>query len=271
MTGIERRRYEMLVRVRNFGQTHASLFASSPAVQKTFALLDEAINELTTTDGRKLAAKTSARGDRKAVARRALKDLLTRVSLLSKNLSAEGRPMPALELPRSKSDVSLLSAGRQFAVDTKPIEAELDAHGMGPATIGATTDAFAAAVSDQGMSRSEHVRSNARISELLAAAIRAVRRLDLVISNALGHNSVIQAEWTQLRRLEDPRVTRGSGDSGAAGTASRIPAHDTARIPAHDTARIPAHDTARLPANDADAMVDATLTGAAPIPASGQA
>jgi hypothetical protein len=99
MTGIERRRYEMLVRVRNFGQTHASLFASSPAVQKTFALLDATINELTTTDGRKLAAKTSARGDRKAVARRALKDLLTRVSLLSKNLSAEGRPMPALELP----------------------------------------------------------------------------------------------------------------------------------------------------------------------------
>jgi len=105
MTGTERRQFEMLVRVRNFGNTHPSLFASSPAAQKTFEALGATIDELTITDGRKLSAKASARGDRKAVARRALKDLLRRISVLARNLSAEGRTMPAFELPRSKSDV----------------------------------------------------------------------------------------------------------------------------------------------------------------------
>jgi hypothetical protein len=218
MTGTERRRYEMLVRVRNFGHTHTSLFASSPAAQQTFAALDATIDELTTTDGRKLSARASARADRKAAARRALKELLQGVSVLTRSLSAEGRPMPAFELPVSRSDVSLLSAGRQFAIDTAPIEADLNAHGMGPARIGATTDAFAAAVSDQGMSRSEHVRSTARISELLASARRAVRRLDLVINDVLGHDHPVQAEWTQLRRLEGARRS-AAGREVAAGTA----------------------------------------------------
>jgi hypothetical protein len=226
MTGIERRRYEMLVRVRNFGKTHSSLFASSPAAQQTLAALDATIDELTTTDGRKLAAKTSARGDRKALARRALKHLLHRVSVLARNLTAEGRPMPSFELPKSKSDVSLLSAGRQFAVDATPFDTELSAHGMGPTQIAATTDAFAGAVSDQGMSRSEHVRSTARIRDLLASAIRAVQRLDLVINNALGHDNVVKAEWTQLRRLEDARVTRGGTSSTESPPTSGMPTAD---------------------------------------------
>ena len=218
MTGTERRQFEMLVRVRNFGNTHPSLFASSPAAQKTFEALGATIDELTITDGRKLSAKASARGDRKAVARRALKDLLRRISVLARNLSAEGRTMPAFELPRSKSDVSLLTAARQFAVDAVPIDAELSAHGMGATRIAAMTDAFAAAVNDQGMGRSEHVRSTARLRDLVASGVRAVQRLDLVIGNELGHDNGVQAEWTQLRRLEDPRVTRGK-------TAERTPAN----------------------------------------------
>lgn len=216
MTGIERRQFAMLVRVRNFGQSHVALFASSPVAQEIFATLVTTIDELTTTDGQKLAASVSARGDRTAATRRALVDVLSKAHRLAKTLRADGQTMARFELPRSRSDVSLVSAGRQFALDAGPFEAEFSGHGMAPALIAAMTAAFEAALSERGVSRGEHVAARARIRGLLAAALRGVQRLDLLIGNTLGHDAVVQARWTQLRRLEEARLTRGGAQPSEA-------------------------------------------------------
>ena len=215
MTGRERRQYEMLVRVRNFGETNRALFDSSPVAQQTFATVGAAVAELAATDMKKMAASASARADRKAAARKALIDLLQDVVQLAKNLRAEGRTLPPFDLPPSKSDLALLTAGRQFAVDASPFDADFSGHGLGPAQITRTTSAFETAVNDQGMSRSEHVAAKARIRDLLIAAIRGVRRLDLIVENDLGRDNVVQAQWRQLRRLEDPRGPRNSSESPA--------------------------------------------------------
>jgi len=58
------------------------------------------------------------------------------------------------------------------------------------------------------------VAARAHIRGQVAAAVRAVRRLDLIIANDLRGNDVIQAQWKQLRRVEDPRGTRGASGSG---------------------------------------------------------
>jgi hypothetical protein len=233
MNGIERRQFEMLVRVRNFGNTHATLFAS-PAARETVAGIGTAIDDLTTTDMKKMSASASARADRKAIARRALTDLLQNMTLLAKNLRAEGREMPGFALPPSRSDVSLITAGRQFAVDAGPFEADFAGHGMGFAYIAAITTAFEAAVHDQGMSRTEHVAAKARIRDLLASAIRGVRRLDLIVGNDLRHDNVVQTQWKQLRRLEDPRGPRNGGqaDTAAAGAGDAPAAAPAAETPA---------------------------------------
>jgi hypothetical protein len=200
----------MLVRVRDFGTTHPSLFDRSPTAQQTFAAVASVVDELTATDGRKLAASTGARGDRKTAARRALKDLLIRVSQLAKNLQSEGRPVPPFVLPRSKSDVSLISAGHQFAADVAAFEAEFTGHAMGPAHITDATKAFESAVSDKGMNRSDHIAAGARIRDLIAAGSRGARRLDLIVDNTLANDNPVKAAWTQLRRLKDARVLRGN-------------------------------------------------------------
>jgi hypothetical protein len=216
MTGIERRKYEMLVRVRNFGETNRALFESSPVAQQTFLVVGAAIDDLGAADMRKMAASASARADRRETARKALRELLQNVAQLARTLRAEGRTLPAFDLPRSKSAVTLLTAGRQFAVDVKPFDADFAGHGMGAAQIASTTSAFEQAMNTQGTSRGEHVAARAHIRGSVAAAIRSVRRLDLIVANDLRDNHVIQAliqaQWKQLRRLEDPRTSRG--DSG---------------------------------------------------------
>jgi hypothetical protein len=212
MTGIERRQFEMIVRVRNFGNTNQALFSSSPVAQQTFAAVSTAIDDLGATDMRKMSASVSARAGRKKAARQALIDVLQKACQLARNLRAEGRAMPAFDLPASKSALALLTAGRQCAVDAIPFEAEFTGHGMSPQFIAATTSAFEAAVNDQGMSRTEHVAAKAKIHDLLQAAIRGVRRLDLIVANDLGRDNVVQAQWKQLRRLEDPRGPRGAAE-----------------------------------------------------------
>jgi hypothetical protein len=225
MTGIERRKFEMLLRVHNFGNTHAALFAASPVAQRTFASLETAINELTATSMQKMAASAAARADQKVAARKALMELLSHAGQLARSLRAEGHAISGFEAPASKDAVSLVTAGRQFAVDAAQLEAEFSGHGMSPAQITATTDAFETATSERGAGRTRHVAARARIHDVLAAAIRGVERLDLIIANDLGDDHVVQAEWKQLRRRENTRGPRNGGEPAA--PAGQPPATET--------------------------------------------
>jgi hypothetical protein len=215
MTGIERRKFEMLVRVRNFGNTHAELFAALPVAQQTFAAVGTTIRQLTIANMNKMSASSAARAAPKKAARKALTGLLQRAAQLARNLRADGHTAPGFDFPGSKDGVSLLTAGRQFAVDAAAFEAEFSGHGMSPRQITATTDAFETATGERATARTQHVAAKARIHELLGAAIRRVERLDLIIKNDLGNNYVVQAEWTQLRRREDPRGSRNGGGASA--------------------------------------------------------
>jgi hypothetical protein len=59
--------------------------------------------------------------------------------------------------------------------------------------------------------RADHTLARTRIHDLLTSAILEVRRLDLVVDNALPHDNVIRAVWKQARRVEGSRRTRGGG------------------------------------------------------------
>lgn len=222
MNSKERRQYEMLVRVRDFGNTHRNLFTTSTVAQEMFAAVGTAVAELTATDMKKMSASVSARADRKVTSRKALIDLLQKAGQLVKVLRAEGRAMPPFEVPDSKSDQALLTAGRQLAVDAAAFDAEFSGHGMGAAHIAETTAAFETAANDQGMNRADHIAARTRIHDLLAAAVRHVRRLDLIVRNELAHDNVAQTVWQQARRLQDPRGARSGGEVEATAPASAV-------------------------------------------------
>jgi len=214
MNGIERRQYEMLVRVRNFGETNHTLFESSPVAQEMFTAVGAAIDDLGAADVKKMAASASARARNRETTRTALRQLLQNVGQLAKTLTAEGRALPAFDLPRSKSAVALLTTGRQFAEAVQPFDAEFAGHGLGAAHIVSTTAAFEDALKVQGVGRSEHVVVSKRIGELFAGAMRCVRRLDVIVATDL-HDGAIQAEWKRLRHLEDARLSRGGSGGGS--------------------------------------------------------
>jgi hypothetical protein len=234
MNGIERRQYEMFVRVRNFGEANRTLFEALPVAQQTFAAVGSAVAELAATDMKKMVASASARADRKNAARTTLVHLLRDVVHLADNLRAEGRTLPPFELPASQSAVALLTAGRQFAVDVAPLDADFGGHGMSAAQIASATSALEAAVNDQGMRRTDHVTAKARIHSLITGALRSVRRLDLIVAHDLADNEIVQLAWKQLRRLEEPHGPAAGGDLQPPATVE----HAVAGVP--DGPRAPA-------------------------------
>ena len=208
MNASQTRQYEMLQRVRDFGNTYRHLF-SAPGAQQAFATIDAAVGELTATALRKLSATLSARADQKAAARSALVDLLQRVSRLARVLRARGRTDLVFELPVSKSDQALLTTARQFARDAPSLEPELSDHGMGPAVIAASTTAFETAVRVRSVGRADRIAARARIEDLLSSVLLDVRRLDLMVQNELAGDPVVQNVWNQACRVDSPRRSRG--------------------------------------------------------------
>jgi len=254
MNAHERRQYEMLLRLRDFSHTHKDLFASSPLAQEAFSSVSSAIDELTATDLLKMSASVSARADRKVIARRALSELLAKVSQLARVLRARGQMMAPFLLPAARSDQDLLTTARQFARDAEPFDTEFSGHGVGPKAIAAAAIALEMAVRDRGMKRADHTAARTRIRDLLAAAFLDVRRLDLIVDNELASdNNPIRAVWKQARRIERARGPRGGATSDVT-APSPTPAPESARAPAAPAETLDAPQPAtviQMPSRDA--------------------
>lgn len=66
----DRRQYEMLLRVRDFGNQHSHLFSESGLGKEAIGSINAAIDELTTTDLTKRSASAARRADRQAACAR---------------------------------------------------------------------------------------------------------------------------------------------------------------------------------------------------------
>ena len=131
MNAMERRQYEMLVRVRDFGDNYGHLFPASSVARQNFAAVTAAVRELDAQEVTHMAASVSARADRKTAARDVL---LARLLAISQTARVIARETPGVEgdfqMPNPSTDRMLVTAGRKFARDAKPLGSQFVAHGM---------------------------------------------------------------------------------------------------------------------------------------------
>ena len=220
MKKIQKPKYEMLLRVRDFGNTYGELFSGHPVARQAFDAVNAAVDGLTTTDVLKQSASMAKRADRKAAARTALITVLTRVGQLARILRAQGRTIQAFPFPEPRTDQGMLTAARQFARDLAPFDAEFTGHRIGPVTIMEIAAAFEAVVRDCERKRAEFLAARTRIHDLLTSALLDVTRLDLIVDHVVGSNNPIQAIWKQARRVEK---TRGRANLPAPGHSAPAP------------------------------------------------
>ena len=204
----ESRRHQMFVRVRDFGQAHASDFTEQSLAKLHFDGLTALISNL----DNHAAAESSGHGEARqgtesrAQARAALRDDL---DAISRTARAVGEDVPGLEdkfrMPRGNNDQHLLNAARAFKTDATPLQTQFVAHEMPAGFLDELQDhidALEAAISNQASGIGNHVAAGAAIDDTIDRGVEFVRKLDVIVRNKYADNPATLAEWTSVSHTE---------------------------------------------------------------------
>ncbi len=226
MNAIETRKYEMLVRVRDFGESHGDLFPKSSLAGQTFAEVATAVKELS----QHAVAKMSAAGDSaraRAAARNALRTRLNRIHTTARAVARETPDVEGkFQLPEVHTDQALLTTGRLFARDVEPLLAKFVTRAM-PKTLVADVNGLIEklerAIHACEAEREERTAARVNIEAALSSGLGAAQALDVMVANHLQDDPVGIAVWESARRTDYPRRSRKAVAAAAAPLAA-VPA-----------------------------------------------
>ena len=211
MHNTERRRFETLTRVRDFGTTYGHLLPAATA-GPAFAAVDGSIRELEEHDVTGTSATVRARATRKVAARKALQERMALVAKAAGLLPGQDTEFRGhFAVPYRANDVGLLTSARQMLEHAAPLAAAFIEQGMAesfPDDLEALIAGFEAALRDRGMSRDEQVATRARIKASLARGMTAVHKLDVMVGTHLAPDSDARQVWARSKRVyRKPRNT----------------------------------------------------------------
>ncbi len=201
----ERRRYEMLLRVRDFGTTHRQQFPESSEAGKALAAVGDAAAQIEVHAKAKLLTKEEGRQARAAV-RAAIEE---RLKLVARTARMVARTTPGADsrfkYPAQKSGVALVTAARAFIDEGPTAVQRFVPFGM-PATIiaelQALVDRYGEADRERRAGKTGFAAARAGTKTALARATQALRVLDVVVPNTLVADAALSAAWHEARRVE---------------------------------------------------------------------
>ena len=255
MKSIETRRYEMLARVRNFGQTFGHLFPQSSVAGQMFGTIAEAVKQLEQHNVARMSTAPAGKNTR-ASARDALRNRLEAIARSAREI-AESTPGlgDKFALPAGATDQELLTAGRLFVRDAEPFKAQFIALALPQTFVTDLTqvvDNFEGALRERDAGKSENTAAKASIEAALASGLAAVRKLDVIVSNTVQDDAVTRAVWERERRVryrnrvkaavtpaspapQTPASPTMSVEASAAGPAATAAPETPAALPPADT------------------------------------
>lgn len=208
MKDSEIRRYEMFLRVREFGTAHAAQFPATTFGGELLARLNTAITELDAHTSAQSSGKRAAQegAGSKASAREEVREDLESISRTARAMALT---TPGLEdkfrAPRSISDQALLAVARSFAADAAPLKAEFIRRGL-PANfledLDADINAFATSINHRIQGTEKHVAATAAIDDAIERGVNTVRELDPLMRNTFANDAATLAAWLSASHVE---------------------------------------------------------------------
>lgn len=205
MTRDERYRWEMFVRVRDFGMAHHALFPESSIGGQAFAAVARAAAEVEKQTTDKVLAAAEGRRE-KAAARRALRDHMKTIAHTARGVA---RTLPGAGLtfamPKRRSDASLLERARAFIREGEARHDRFVQHGLAPTFVTdlhSLVDTFERAAEVRRQGRRALAGAQAALTSALTAGTDAVRSLDVVVINTFRGDPGALAAWRVARRLQ---------------------------------------------------------------------
>jgi hypothetical protein len=201
MTDNERRKYEMFLRVREFGAGRAAEFPPSTFAGELFNVINSVVGELAAH----ATAQSSGMGaaQESTASKAAARDELRRdLEAMSRTARVMAFAAPGLEskfrMPRSFSDQALLATARAFAADAQTLKTDFTRRGLPEdflEDLAGDIEEFEQAVARTMQRRGTHVAATAAIDAAIERGVNAARELDVIMRNKFAAAPPALAEW----------------------------------------------------------------------------
>ena len=205
MKKVQRFKYEMFVRVRDFGAEHASLFPEGTIGGQAFARVLAAAAKVEDQLKEHVLGQGEARRI-KAATRDAVFDQLKTIAAAARRFTRAESGANPFQLPTRRNLATVLSTARAFMQSAELRKAEFEKFGL-PSTFiadfGAQVTQLQLAADVRLSAKTARGRAQAGIEVAIADGLDAVRDLDVVVAIATRQaDPVTYAAWTAARRIE---------------------------------------------------------------------
>jgi len=220
MDTIAVRRFNMLVRVREFGIAHPDLFPAESLGAHTLAELGAIVDRLRVSVTSESSGRIAARQGTvsKAAARQTLHAALEAIARTARGVAVD---TPGLVggflVPDGKNDHELAVAASRFASDAAPLAASFIAHGLPPSFVTdlqAALASFEQATSGRVTAKEVHVGARAGIMAAINEAFAILPRLDAIVENRAAGDAALLAAWRSARHVEVRSVRTRAAAAG---------------------------------------------------------
>jgi len=247
MTKEQRYRYEMFVRVRDYGTAHHDLFPESSAGGESFAQVAAAVARIDEHLTSRVIARADARRV-KATTRAAVFDGMKAMALAARRVT---RPEPGespFRMPQRRSLTAELSTARAFISEAGQRQDQFARFGLPPAFIsefGMLVDQLQEAVDTRLSSKTVRRQAQAGIETLLAGGLEVIRDLDAIVTIATRQDPIRFAAWRAARRIEGQGTTRFAKVTLPAVVPATTPVEPVVLVP--EAAAVPSSPEAEPP------------------------
>lgn len=204
MTRQQKHRYEMFVRVRDFGAANDALFPSPSTGGQAFERVAAAVAAIDGHLTSRVVARAEARKV-KAGTRAAVVEAMKTIAATGRRAVRREAGIGAFRMPRNWSNKALIDAARALAGEARKREAEFVRLGLPPTFI-SDFDTLVNVLEQAVVTRlnSAHLRrrDQAGIASALNQGFDDIGELDVVVPNALRDDPVRLAQWQRARRID---------------------------------------------------------------------
>lgn len=208
MDNVERRRFNMLTRVRDFGAENAADFPANSVGAENFAAVGAVVGELEASGAAQTSGASAGKQGTtmKSVARENVREDLRAINRTARALALDNAGLEdKFRMPRGGSDQTLLNAARSFLSDAELMKAQFIGYGLSADFLDDLTDdiaAFEQAVGEKNTASNSQIAATAAIDEQIERGMIAVRRLRAIVPNIYRDNASKLAAWTSASHVE---------------------------------------------------------------------
>jgi hypothetical protein len=205
MTKRQRSQYQMFVRVRDFGITHAVRFPEGSEGSKAFAAVTAAVADIDAFNKQKQTGRRDGQHEKLAVKQALVKRLRT----IASSARVLGRTVPGADAkfpPLTRTDdVSVLQSGRLFLQEAEPVKDSFIRCGLPTTFVDDLQQAvtrFEQTIAGNSAGRIGAIVSGKGISATITQGIQTVRALDVLVANVLDDDQVAMNTWKRQRHVD---------------------------------------------------------------------